>query len=127
MSLRSQLGRARGLGSAKEGVAHWWALRLTALALVPLALWFVASLISLTGGGHGAVQAWLADPFAAVLMVLLIGAVFHHAHLGMQVVIEDYVHTEWRKIAAIVLLKFAAVLLGAVCIFSFLKIALGVP
>ena len=124
MSLQSQLGRARGLGSAKEGVAHWWAQRLTAVALVPLILWFVARLVPLTGAGHGAVQAWLAEPVAAVLMVLLIGVTLHHGQLGMQVVIEDYVHTEWRKITAIVAVKFAAVALAASCIFAILKIAL---
>ncbi len=125
MTLRSRLGQARGLGSAKEGVAHWWAQRLTSVALVPLVLWFVASLVPLTGAGHGAVVAWLGDPVVAVLMVLLIGVTLHHGQLGMQVVIEDYVHTEWRKIAAIVMVKFAAVALAAGCIFAILKIALG--
>ncbi|MHA1108370.1 MAG: succinate dehydrogenase, hydrophobic membrane anchor protein, partial [Alphaproteobacteria bacterium] len=118
------LARARGLGSAGEGAARWCAERLTAVALVPLMLWFVASLIMLTGAGHGAVVAWLGDPVTAVIMVLLIGAVFHHAQLGLQVVIEDYVHTEWRKIAAIVFVKFAAIALAAACIFAILKIAL---
>ncbi len=125
MSLRSQLGRARGLGSAKEGVAHWWAQRLTALALVPLTLWFVASMVPLTGAGYVAVRAWLGDPVVAVIMVLLIGTTFHHSQLGLQVVIEDYVHSEWRKIAAIVAVKFAALALTAACVFAVLKIALG--
>ena len=94
MSLRTPLGRVRGLGSAKEGTAHWWAQRLTAIALVPLVLWFAVSLIVLAGADHATVAAWLRDPVAAVLMLLLILAGFHHAQLGMQVVIEDYVHSE---------------------------------
>jgi len=125
MSLRSDLGRVRGLGSAKEGAAHWWAQRVTAVALVPLSLWLVASLASLTGADVAAVRAWIAQPVVAVLLVLLIGVTFHHAQLGMQVVIEDYVHTEWVKISSIVLVKFAAVALAAAGIFSVLKIALA--
>ena len=124
MALGTQPGRARGLGSAKQGTAHWWAQRLTAAALVPLTLWFVVSLIPLTGASHGRVVAWLADPVVAVLTVLLIGTVFHHGQLGLQVVIEDYVHTEWRKLAAIVLVKFAAAGLTAAAVFAVLKIAL---
>jgi len=125
MSLRSDLGRVRGLGSAKEGAAHWWAQRVTAVALVPLSLWLVASLASLTGADVAAARAWIAQPVVAVLLVLLIGVTFHHAQLGMQVVIEDYVHTEWVKISSIVLVKFAAVALAAAGIFSVLKIALA--
>lgn len=124
---RTQLGRARGLGSAKEGLAHWVALRLTAVALVPLSLWFVVSLISLTGAGHEAVKAWLANPIVAVLMVLLIGAAIHHGQLGLHGIIEDYVHTKWRKFSSVIVLKFAAILLGASCIFAVLKIALSTP
>ncbi len=125
MSLRTPLGRVRGLGSAKEGTAHWWAQRLTALALIPLVLWFVVSLIVMTGAGHGAVAEWLRNPVSAVLMLLLILAGFHHAQLGLQVVIEDYVHAEWLKFALVTAVKFAAVALGIGAAFSILKIALG--
>ncbi len=125
MSLRTPLGRVRGLGSAKEGTAHWWAQRLTALALIPLVLWFVVSLIVMTGAGHGAVAEWLRNPVSAVLMLLLILAGFHHAQLGLQVVIEDYVHAEWLKFALVTAVKFAAVALGIGAAFSVLKIALG--
>ncbi len=125
MSLRTPLGRVRGLGSAKEGTAHWWAQRLTALALIPLVLWFVVSLIVITGAGHGAVAEWLRNPVSAVLMLLLILAGFHHAQLGLQVVIEDYVHAEWLKFALVTAVKFAAVALGIGAAFSVLKIALG--
>ena len=125
MSLRTPLGRVRGLGSAKEGTAHWWAQRLTALALIPLVLWFVVSLIVMTGAGHGAVAEWLRDPVSAVLMLLLILAGFHHAQLGMQVVVEDYVHAEWLKFVLVTGVRFAAVALGIGAAFSVLKIALG--
>ncbi len=125
MSLRTPLGRVRGLGSAKEGTAHWWAQRLTAIALVPLVLWFAVSLIVLTGADHATVAAWLRDPVAAVLMLLLILAGFHHAQLGVQVVIEDYVHAEWLKLALVTAVRFAAVALGIGAAFSVLKIALG--
>jgi len=123
MSLRSDLGRVRGLGSAKEGVAHWWAQRLTAAALVPLLLWFVASLVSLAGADHKAAVAWIGHPVHAVLLLLLLGAGLHHAHLGLQVVIEDYVHREWLKVTSIVLVKFAAALIAAASGFAVLKIA----
>jgi succinate dehydrogenase / fumarate reductase, membrane anchor subunit len=122
-SLRSDLARVRGLGSAKNGTAHWWAQRLTALALVPLTLWFAASVVALAGADLATVRAWIAQPISAVLLVILIAATFHHAQLGMQVVIEDYVHSEWLKLTAIVAIKFAAVLLGALAAFSVLRIA----
>jgi succinate dehydrogenase / fumarate reductase membrane anchor subunit len=123
MSLRTDLGKARGLGSAKDGVQHWWAQRLTALALIPLVLWFVASVAGLTGADIAPVRAWIAQPVTAVLLLLLIAATFHHMQLGLQVVIEDYVHTECLKVIGIVLVKFAAVLLAAAAGFSVLKIA----
>jgi succinate dehydrogenase / fumarate reductase membrane anchor subunit len=123
MEMRGDLGKVRGLGSAKEGVAHWWAQRVTAVALVPLVLWFVASVASLAGADLAAVRAWIASPVSAVLLVVMIAAVFHHAQLGLQVVIEDYVHSEGCKVAGIMVVKFAAILLGAAAIFSVLKIA----
>ena len=125
MSLRTPLGRVRGLGSAKEGTAHWWAQRLTAIALVPLALWFAVSLIVLAGADHQAVTEWLGNPAAAVLMLLLILAGFHHAQLGLQVVIEDYVPGEGLRLALVTAVKFAAVALGIGAAFSVLKVALG--
>ena len=123
MSLRTDLARVRGLGSAKDGTAHWWAQRLTALALVPLTLWLVVSLVALAGADHAAVTAWIARPVVAVLLTLAIVAGFHHAQLGVQVVIEDYVHNEWLKLASVVAVKFAAAALGVAVVFSVLKIA----
>ncbi len=121
--LRTPLGRAVGLGSAKEGVAHWWAQRVTAVALVPLVIWFVIDIIALTGSPRGAVVAWLHAPFPAIATVLLLIAVFYHMALGLQVVIEDYVHSEWLKISAIVLNKLVAFALAAAGIFAVLRIA----
>ena len=121
--LRSPLGRALGLGSAKEGVAHWWAQRITAAALVPLLLWFVVSLIALTGADRKAVVAWLHSPFAAIVTVLLLIAGFYHMSLGVQVVIEDYVHHEGIKISALVLNKLVTFALAAAGIFAVLRIA----
>jgi succinate dehydrogenase / fumarate reductase membrane anchor subunit len=121
--LRSPLGRVMGLGSAKEGVAHWWAQRLTAVALIPLLLWFVISLIALTGGNRAAVVAWLHMPIPAIATVLMLIAVFWHMSLGLQVVIEDYVHGEGSKITLLVLNKFVAYVLGAAGVFAVLRIA----
>ncbi len=125
MIRRTPLGRVRGLGSAKEGTEHFWAQRLTAIALVPLALWFVASLAVYTGADHATAKSWLAEPFSAVVMVLLVVTGFHHAQLGLQVVIEDYVSTEWIKVLSIIVVKLGALALGVAAIFSVLKIAFG--
>ena len=123
MSFRSPLGRARGLGSAREGAGHWWAQRLTAVALVPLCLWFVVGLVRLIGAEHALVADWIGSPLTSGLLVVLIVAVFHHSQLGLQVVIEDYVHHEGLKIAGIVIVKFAAILLGLWAVFSVLSIS----
>ncbi len=124
-SMGSRLGRVRGLGSAKEGAAHWWAQRLTAIALIPLIFWFVASLAALSGAGHGAVVAWLRGPIAPVAMIALLGVGFHHLQLGMQVVIEDYVHSETAKITLIITVKLGAALAAMVSILSVLRITFG--
>lgn len=123
--LRTRLGRVRGLGSAKDGVAHWWAQRLTALALVPLTFWLVAALAALAGADHATVAGWLRQPVAAVLMVALLAAAFHHAQLGLQVVIEDYVHNEAAKLALIIVAKFGAILAALIGIFSVLRLSFG--
>ena len=122
MSLRSNLGKVRGLGSAKEGVGHWWAQRLTAIALIPLLIWFVASVVPLAGAEVRIVREWISSPVNAVLLLSLIVAVFHHAQLGLQVVIEDYVHTGWLKVASVIAVKFAAFVLSATSLFAVLKI-----
>lgn len=121
--MRSQLGRAVGLGSAKEGVEHWWRQRLTAVALVPLVLWFVIALVAHVGVGRQEAVAWLGSPIPAILMVLLIGASFYHAALGLQVVVEDYVHHEWSKLTLLIAMRFACVFLGVAGIFAVLRMA----
>jgi len=125
MQFRSPLGKVRGLGSAKDGTHHWWMQRLTAIALVPLAIWFVVSIIALIGKDHAAFKAWAGHPISATLLVLLIAATFHHAQLGVQVVIEDYVHGEGAKLTYILLVKGAALVLAGIGIFSVLRIAFG--
>ncbi|HEX4871802.1 MAG TPA: succinate dehydrogenase, hydrophobic membrane anchor protein [Nevskiaceae bacterium] len=124
MSLRSPLGRARGLGSAKDGVHHFWVQRLSALALIPLSLWLVFSLAQLSGSGFGPVAWWVSAPPVAVTLVLFIAAAFYHSSLGLQVVIEDYVASEGRKLALLVLVKFSHLLLATGAIFAVLKVAL---
>jgi len=124
-SLRSDLGRVRGLGSAKNGTHHWWGQRVTAIALVPLVLWFVASIVGMAGAPLAAVKAWAASPLVAVLLLALVVATFQHARLGLQVVIEDYVHSEPVKIAALLAMNGAVLLLGGVAVVSILKLAFG--
>lgn len=123
MSLKSPLGQVRGLGSAKNGTHHWWAQRVTAIALVPLTLWVVFALASNIAAGHADMTAWLAQPVNAILMLLTIAATFHHLHLGMQVVIEDYVHAEGVKIALLLAVKLGSVALGVAAAFAVLKVA----
>jgi len=122
--MRSQLGRVVGLGSAKEGVEHWWLQRLTAIALVPLGLWFVISLLAQLGGSYQQTLAWLGAPIPAILMILMLGTTFYHAALGMQVVIEDYVHQEWMKLALLIALRFVCFALAVTGIFAVLRVAL---
>jgi succinate dehydrogenase / fumarate reductase membrane anchor subunit len=123
--LRSPLGRALGLGSAKEGAEHWWGQRLTALALIPLSLWFVVSVLTHLGADYVEFGAWLDDPVTAALMVLTVGVTFHHTNGGLQVVIEDYVHNEWAKLAAVIAVRFACFFLAAAGILAVLKISFG--
>jgi succinate dehydrogenase / fumarate reductase, membrane anchor subunit len=124
--MRSPLGRAIGLGSAKEGVAHWLAQRVAAVALVPLALWFVAALIRLVGGDFDRMQNWVGRPLPAILLVLLLIATFYHAALGLQVVIEDYVHAELARIGLVILVRLACFALAVAGVVAVLGLALGV-
>lgn len=122
--MRSQLGRVRGLGAAKSGVGHWWVQRLTALALVPLSLWFIFNVLHLLGAPHEAVIDWISSPWTIVLMIALVVATFQHAQLGLQVVIEDYIHDDAVRLAALLAVKAAAILLGMACVVSVLKMGL---
>jgi succinate dehydrogenase / fumarate reductase, membrane anchor subunit len=121
--LRSPLGRAIGLGSAKEGVEHWWAQRVSAVALVLLGLWFAVSLIAHAGADRSAVIAWLQSPVPAVLAILLLIALFYHAALGLQVVIEDYVLGEWLKVSSLVAMRLICFALAVGGIYAVLRIA----
>ena len=123
--LRSPLGRAIGLGSAKEGVEHWWAQRITALALVPLVLWFVISVIELAGADRMLVVDWVRHPLPAVFLVLLLVATFYHGALGLQVVIEDYVDNEIVRFALLIIMRLAAIVLAVRGIFAVLKLSFG--
>ncbi len=125
MSMRSPLGRVRGLGSAREGVGHWWAQRMTSLALVPLALWFVAALVGLTGADHATAREWVAAPVPASLLVLLIVATFYHGALGLQVIVEDYVHHEGAKVAALIAVNAVSLLLGLTGVVAVLTVLFG--
>ena len=121
---RTPLARARGLGSAKDGVGHWWVQRLTAIALIPLVVWFAVSLVMLSGADYAVVRAWIGSPLVMVLLILTIGVGLHHGQLGMQVVLEDYTDGAWR-VALIVLVKFIAVVFGLGAIVAILRIGFG--
>ncbi len=125
MSLRTKLGEARGLGSAKEGTHHWWVQRITSIALIPLSLWFAFAVAFLAREGYAAVAAWVAAPLNAILLLLLIVATFHHLHLGVQVVLEDYVHHEPTKVAAVLAVKLASAALGVAAAFAVLNVSFG--
>jgi succinate dehydrogenase / fumarate reductase, membrane anchor subunit len=123
--LRTPLARARGLGSARVGVHHWWVQRLTAIALIPLVVWFAISLVMMSGADYGAVRAWIGSPVVMVLLILTIAIGLHHGQLGLQVVIEDYVHGDGSKLALIVAVRFIAVLFGLAAIVAVLRIGFG--
>ncbi len=123
--LRTPLSQAIGLGSAKEGVEHWWAQRVSAVALVVLGLWFVATIIAHAGADRATVLAWLHGPLSAILTILLVAFVFYHGALGLQVVIEDYIHSEWVKIPALVAMRLSSLALAVAGIFAVLRIAFG--
>lgn len=125
MGTGTGIGRVRGLGSAKSGAHHWWHQRVTAAANVLLMTWFVVSLFRLPGFDYEIVRQWLASPFAAVPMALLVISVFYHFRLGLQVFIEDYVHDDALKVAALILLNFYMIGGGALALFSILKVAVG--
>jgi len=122
--MRSPLGRALGLGSAKNGVEQWWRERVSALALMPLTVWFAASLIVHTGSDYATFIAWLRTPITSLLMVLLLVGIFYHAALGLQVVIEDYVHSGLKTLALLGM-RFGCCGLAVAGILSILRIVLS--
>jgi succinate dehydrogenase / fumarate reductase membrane anchor subunit len=122
-TLRTPLSQVKGLGSAKDGTDHFWAQRLTAIALVPLILWLCFSIASLPGMDYISVREWLASPFTAIVMVLLIIAGFYHAKLGLQMVIEDYVSNHAARTVVIITVTMLTAVLGVTGVFSVLRIA----
>jgi succinate dehydrogenase / fumarate reductase membrane anchor subunit len=122
--MRSPLGRARGLGAAKAGAAHWWAQRLTAIALVPLTLWFICAALRLVGASHQDLLAWIGGPVPIVLLIALVLATFYHLQLGLQVVLEDYVHGDKLLLGSLLLMRAVVVLLALTCLVAILKLGL---
>lgn len=125
MDMRSHLSRVRGLGSTNDGVGHWWMQRLTGIALIPLTLWFVYSAVQMTGASHAEFVTWVGTRGNPILLILLIFSMFHHAQLGLQVVVEDYIQGEGIKKTLLILIKFAAIFFGASSIFAVLRLTLG--
>ncbi|WAK00416.1 succinate dehydrogenase, hydrophobic membrane anchor protein [Methylobacter sp. YRD-M1] len=122
MDYRTPLAKARGLGSAKAGTAHWWMQRVTAAALIPLSLWWLTFIGHLLTSSYPSTVIWLSKPLNSVLMIAWILAVFYHAGLGLQVVIEDYVYTEWLKIVSVWIVKLTFILLALVAVVTIFNI-----
>lgn len=125
MGMRAPLKNVRGLGSAKDGTTHWWHQKVTAIALIPLFLIALGCVISLIGAEYTHVRYVLGQPFIAIVMLLLIVSLFYHLKLGMQVVIEDYIHTESTKVFLLLLNSFFCAIVGLASALAILKLALG--
>lgn len=123
--MNTPLSKVRGLGSAKDGTHHWLAHRITAVANIPLTIFFVVSIVGNAGKGHAEWVAWIKQPLVSVLLILFIANFTHHMRSGLQEVVEDYVHSHGMKFAATVAIKFACILIAALSIFSILRIAFG--
>ena len=125
MSLRTPLGRVLGMGSAHDGIGHWWAQRVSAVALIPLTLWFLISLLMLPSLDYSTVKTWLSFPLSGFLGVLLVASLSYHSYLGTAVVVEDYLHAAGMKLLVLLSLRFLYVLAGGAGIFAILRIAFG--
>lgn len=123
--LRNPLKQAHNHGAAGDGVGHWWAQRFTAILLVPLTLWLVWALSVLTGADHGTASEWLGRPWNAAMAILLIGALFYHGKLGLQVVVEDYVHHRLSEMILQILITAGALLGGVLSVIAILRVALA--
>jgi len=125
MSMRSNIGRVRGLGSAKSGTHHWWMQRVTAIAMALLGVWLIASLARGVAADYATLTAWIDRPLVAVLLILFCATLFYHVRLGLQVLIEDYLHGDGGKVAALIAVSFGCIGGAVACIFAILKIAFG--
>ena len=125
MSLRAPLGRVLGLGTAKDGTDHWWGQRVSGVALVLLGLWFVAAVVVMPSLEHGSVVEFIGRPLNSVLLSLLCLTAAYHSWLGVQVVIEDYVHAHGSKIVSLILSRFAHVLVDVISVYAILRIGSG--
>jgi succinate dehydrogenase / fumarate reductase membrane anchor subunit len=125
MSLRSPLGRVLGLGTAKDGTSHWWGQRVSGIALALLGLWFAWSLATMSGFSYAESVAFIGQPVNALLLLLLTMTMAYHSYLGVQVVIEDYVHGHGLKIVSLLLSRYAHIVLAAAAIFAILKLGIG--
>jgi succinate dehydrogenase / fumarate reductase membrane anchor subunit len=125
MSLESPLGKFLGHGSAKSGTEHWLSQRVSAVALVPLAIWFVVALLGMGSFAHADVVAWMSQPLHAILLILLVVTLLYHSQLGVQVVVEDYVRTGWLNVLTLMVAKFAHVVAGVACIYSIVILSVG--
>ncbi len=125
MSLRSPLGRVLGLGSARTGSEHWWAQRVSAVALVPLTLWFFISMLALGTLEHAEVVAFLSGPLNGFLTLLLVVSLAYHSYLGCSVIVEDYVHGPATKIGTLLAMRFAHLVAAAAAVFALLRIVFG--
>jgi succinate dehydrogenase / fumarate reductase, membrane anchor subunit len=125
MSMRTELGKVRGLGSAKSGTEHFWQQRVTAIANVPLVIYLMYFIISHLGAPRAAVVASIKNPFCAVALGLAMISILWHMRLGLQVVVEDYVHSEAKKLATLMVITFATLFLGALVLYAILKMSFG--
>ncbi len=123
--MKNPLASVKGLGASGEGSHHWWLQRMTALALIPLAVWFMFSIVGHMGEDLETVRTWIAQPHVAVLLVLYLGFMFYHGQLGMQVIIEDYVHRSGLRLCCLLVTKAVLLVSGLAGIFAILRIALS--
>ncbi|HZO24292.1 MAG TPA: succinate dehydrogenase, hydrophobic membrane anchor protein [Steroidobacteraceae bacterium] len=124
-SLRSPLGRVAGLGAARGGVQHWWLQRLTSIALVPLAVWFLVCLLRLPAFDHATVTGWMSQTWTAVLLILLLLVACWHSQIGIRVIVEDYVHGAGARTLTLVIVTFAHTFIAFAGVFAILKVAFG--
>lgn len=125
MSLRTPLGRVRGLGSAKDGTSHWWMQRVSSVLLAPLSIWFLLCALPLLGADYADARVWLAQPLNAFLVLALVFALVYHALLGVQVVVEDYIHTRWLEVAVLTSVRLLAFLAALATSLAVVRIAVG--